>query len=207
MSIVREDWSAIEALDQHFISRDKAAIEERLSPLRVAEKRAQSELRLKTGFAFLAAGIGIGAAAFGISFLVKPKIITTEKIVIQTQVERVEIPKIVEVTKIERVEIPKIIEKPVQLPALIPQALAKPKTEQQFTEQQAFKDAEYHGIIDSYLNGNITFRGGRTFYHSIGNVLSYRPELIGKQAYCEEFNPQEHRFHCYAWVNGKVLGI
>lgn len=207
MSIVREDWSAIEAIDQHFIIRDKAAIEERLAPLRIAEKRAQSDLRLKTGFALLAMGIGVGVACLGASYVIPPKIITAEKVVVQTRVERVEIPKIMEVTKIERIEIPKIIERPAPVPAPAQPPIAKPRSEAEFKNQPDFKNAQYSGLIQSYIEGDITFEGGKRFNHVSNADRKTRPELTGHYGYCSMSNPALARYTCYVWINERKEAI
>jgi hypothetical protein len=97
---ISHDFSAIDDLERKFAQRREeeyqASIEKELSPLRAKEKetnaqadaqiiQAQAERRKKTGYAALATGLGVGAAAFGLSYLVKPKIIETMKLVTETK--------------------------------------------------------------------------------------------------------------------------
>jgi len=206
MSVVN-DYSQIDGLEQEYAALRQAKIDAQLLPLQNDSKRASAELRFKSGLALLAVGLGIGAAAFGISFLVKPKIIdrpvVTEKVVVQTKVERVEIPKIVEVTKVERVEIPKINERPAPAINDDHSAIAKPRTEAEFKNLPDYKNAQYSGIIESYVGGDITFSGGKKFNHIKGNDRLDKPWLVGKYAYCIMSNPELQRYMCYSWVNGR----
>lgn len=79
---VEHDFSAVEALEREFAEKRQEAfkteVEKELSPLRAQEKeangraeaqiiQAQAERRRKTGWALLATGLGVGAAAFGLS--------------------------------------------------------------------------------------------------------------------------------------------
>jgi Inner membrane complex protein len=239
---ISHDFSAIEELERKFAQKreeeHQASIEKDLSRLRAKEKeangradaqiiQAQAERRKKTGYAALAAGLGIGAAAFGVSFLLKPKIIETTKIVTETKTvevpKLVEVPKILETTKVVEVpklvehtkvvEVPKIIEKP--MPA--PQAPPAPKpgdhtTPDNFTGSEDYKNTFFKGKLISHRNGEIKFANGKVFLdmHSNGtrdqSVNNDRHN--GDYAYCAQdgnrFPDGSEAYHCYALHNGVV---
>jgi hypothetical protein len=200
MSVVN-DYSQIDGLEQEYAARRQAKLDAQLLPLQNDSKRASADLRFKTGIALLAAGLGIGAAAFGISFLVKPKII--DRPVVTEKLVYVDKPIITE--RVVTVEKPVIVEKPVPTPepAPIQQPTAKPRTEAEFKNQPDFKNAQYSGIIESYVGGDITFSEGKKFNHIKGNDRLDKPWLVGKYAYCIMSNPELQRYMCYSWVNGR----
>ena len=200
MSVVN-DYSQIDGLEQEYAARRQAKIDAQLLPLQNDSKRASAELRFKSGIALLAAGLGIGAAAFGISFLVKPKII--DRPVVTEKLVYVDKPIITE--RVVTVEKPVIVEKPVPTPAPAPiqQPTAKPRTEAEFKNQPDFKNAQYSGIIESYVGGDIIFSEGKKFNHIKGNDRLDKPWLVGKYAYCIMSNPELQRYMCYSWVNGR----
>jgi len=200
MSVVN-DYSQIDGLEQEYAARRQAKIDAQLLPLHNDSKRASAELRFKSGIALLAAGLGIGAAAFGISFLVKPKII--DRPVVTEKLVYVDKPIITE--RVVTVEKPVIVEKPVPTPepAPIQQPTAKPRTEAEFKNQPDFKNAQYSGIIESYVGGDIIFSEGKKFNHIKGNDRLDKPWLVGKYAYCIMSNPELQRYMCYSWVNGR----
>jgi hypothetical protein len=200
MSVVN-DYSQIDGLEQEYAALRQAKIDAQLLPLQNDSKRASAELRFKSGLALLAVGLGIGAAAFGISFLVKPKII--DRPVVTEKLVYVDKPIITE--RVVTVEKPVIVEKPVPTPepAPIQQPTAKPRTEAEFKNQPDFKNAQYSGIIESYVGGDITFSEGKKFNHIKGNDRLDKPWLVGKYAYCIMSNPELQRYMCYSWVNGR----
>jgi hypothetical protein len=200
MSVVN-DYSAIDDLEREFSESHKATIEERLSSLRTAEKRAAADLRFKTGIAVLCIGAGIGLACWGASYVIPPKII--EKPVVTEKLVYVDKPIITE--RVVTVDNPVIVERPVPTPAPAPiqQPTAKPRTEAEFKNQSDFKNAQYSGIIESYVGGDITFSEGKKFNHIKGNDRLDKPWLVGKYAYCIMSNPELQRYMCYSWVNGR----
>ena len=197
MTIIN-DYSAIEAMDAHFADARRSEIEERLAPLRTAEKNALANLRFKSGIALLAAGLGIGAAAFGISFIVKPKII--DRPVVSERLVYVDKPIVTE----RIVQVP-AAPTPVSAPSQPP--IAKPQTDQQFTQQQVYNESEYHGIIKEYNEkGDVTFSTGKKFNRTSGDVVQNRQRLIGRPAYCYEINPANHHYNCKVLLgNGKEI--
>ena len=199
MSVVN-DYSQIDGLEQEYAARRQAKIDAQLLPLHNDSKRASAELRFKSGIALLAAGLGIGAAAFGISFLVKPKII--DRPVVTEKLVYVDKPIISE--RVVTVEKPVIVEKPVPSVAPVPvqQPTAKPRTEAEFKNLPDYKNAQYSGIIESYIGGDITFSGGRRFNHVSNSDRLTRPELEGHFGYCIMSNPDMQRYTCKAFING-----
>jgi hypothetical protein len=115
--------------------------------------KAKARLILTMGLAALTAGAGVGAAAWGLSFLIEPKIIETEKVVVQEKVVTVDKPVITE--RVVTVEKPVVVEKPVALPS--PPANA----EEKFTQTEEFKTAQFKGRIKSIVGGEIVFDNGR----------------------------------------------
>ena len=114
------DMSDIETLDAHFAKRrdDELAADmaAEAAKIDVARSAVRATLVKRAGVATLLGGIGLGAALFGGSFLLKPKIVTVEKLaerIIEKPVDRV-VEKIVtkEVPGPERI-VEKIVEKPV----------------------------------------------------------------------------------------------
>jgi hypothetical protein len=243
MSIIH-DFSAIEELERQFAQKrdaeHQADIEKDLSPLRAREKeangradaqiiQAQAERRKKTGYAALAAGMGIGVAAFGLSFLLKPKVIETTKVVTETKTVEVpkivEVPKVVETTKV--VEVPKLVEntkvvevpKIIQTPTPIPQPPSPPApkpgdhtTPDNFTGSEDYKNTLFRGKLVSHMNGEIKFDNGRVFFdmHSNGtrNYSINNQRHNGDFAYCAQdgnkFPDGSDAYHCYALHNGVV---
>lgn len=162
MAAIREDWTAVEELDAHFNAARRASIEERLSPARTAEKNALANVRLKSGLAGLCIGAGVGLACWGASLVIQPKII--EKPVVTEKLVYVDKPIVTE--KVVTVEKPFIVEKIIRVPATSDQTavakpISKPQTEEQFRNQPDFKNAQYSGIIESYIGGDIVFSGGK----------------------------------------------
>jgi len=188
---VSHDFSAIEALEKEFSDKReeelRLAVERDLSPLRAQEKEAngradaqiihaQAERRKKTGYAVLTAGVGVGAAALGLSFLLPPKIIETTKVVTETKTVEVpkiiEVPKIVETTKV--IETQKLIDKPappapiISPPSPAPQIGDRSSTEN-FTNSDEYKNTLIKGKIISHKAGEIKFDNGRSFIDLLPN--------------------------------------
>jgi len=189
---VSHDFSAIDAIEREFSQKreeeHRTTLEKEISPVRAQETeangraqaqiiQAQAERRKKTGFATLASGIGIGAAALGLSYLLHPKIVETTKVV--TETKTVEVPKIIEVPKV--VEVPKIIEttKVIERPKVTEQTppttptLPPPSTTPQpgersstenFTNSDDYKNTLIKGKIIYHRSGEIKFDNGKLFY-------------------------------------------
>ncbi len=81
--------------------------------------------------------------------------------------------------------------------------MSKPQTEEQFSNQPDFKNAQYSGIIESYIGGDIVLSGGKKFNHIKGSDRLDKPWLVGKYAYCAMSNPELQRYMCYSWINGR----
>ncbi len=229
---VTHDFSAIENLEREFENKRqeelRASVERDMSPLRAREKeangraeaqilQAEAERRKKTGYAALAVGVGVGVAAFGLSYLVPPKIIETTKVVTETRTVEVpkivEAPRIIETTKV--VEVPKIIEKPVLPPSAPPAAAPGPgerTTVENFTGSDDYKNTVYRGKMVSHMNGEIRFDNGQSFLDVFPDgtrdfsVNNRRHN--GDFAYCAQngnkFSNGRASYYCYALHNGVV---
>lgn len=200
MSVIH-DYSQLDDLEQEYIARRKAELDAKLLPLQNDTKRASAELRLKTGVALLCLGAGIGLACWGASYVFPPKII--EKPVVIEKVVYVDKPIITE--RVVTVEKPVIVEKLVRVPEqpAVTKPISRPQTEEQFRNQPDFKNAQYSGIIESYIGGDITFEGGRRFNHVASSDRKTRPDLVGRYGYCIMSNPAMQRYTCHAWIDGK----
>jgi hypothetical protein len=180
---------------------------------------AHSNTILKTGAAALLTGLGVGAAAFGISYAIQPKVIETTKVVTETKIERIEIPKIVEKEVIKTVEIPKIIDRPVAAPQPSPAPKPAPQvgdrtTDDDFKNSEEFQSAAFKGKIVSIRNGDITFSNGRTLSLAGGNgELLHSPTtnaLNGRLAYCAQngaFGNGRLKWPCQTLKNGVVVSL
>lgn len=149
-------------------------------------------------------GAGIGLACWGASYVFPPKII--EKPVVTEKVVYVDKPIITE--GVVTVEKPVVVEKLVRVPVsseqtAVAKPISKPQTEEQFRNQPDFKNAQYSGIIESYIGGDIVFSGGKKFNHIKGSDRLDKPWLVGKYAYCAMSNPELQRYMCYSWINGR----
>jgi hypothetical protein len=245
---VTHDFSAIEALEREFENKRqeelRATVERDMSPLRAQEKeangraeaqvlKAQADRRQKTGYAALAAGLGIGAAAFGLSFVLPPKIVETTKVVTETKTVEVpkivEVPKVVETTKV--VEVPKLVEhtKVIEVPKIVEKTMPAPpaptvtpptpapklgehSTVENFTGSEDYKNTVFRGKIVSHANGEIRFDNGQSFLDAFPDgsrdfaVNNKRHD--GDYAYCAQngskFPNGTASFYCYALHNGVV---
>jgi hypothetical protein len=244
---ISHDFSAIEELERKFTQKQKeehqASIEKDLSPLRAREReanaqadaqiiQAQAERRKKTGYAALATGLGVGAAAFGLSYLVKPEIIETTKVVTETKTvevpKLVEVPKIVEATKVVEVpkiieqtkvvEVPKIIETPgpsTQTPPAPAPKLGEHTTQDSFTGSDDYKNTVFRGKLVSHRNGEIRFDNGKVFLDMHANGMPDRSvnneRHNGDFSYCAQdgnkFPDGSDSYHCYALHHGIVESL
>ena len=189
---VSHDFSAIDAIEREFSQKreeeHRTTLEKEISPVRAQETeangraqaqiiQAQAERRKKTGVAALTSGIGIGAAALGLSYLLPPKIVETTKVV--TETKTVEVPKIIEVPKV--VEVPKIIDttKVIERPKVTEQTPPSPPTlpppittpqlgerssTENFTNSDEYKNTLIKGKIIYHRSGEIKFDNGKSFY-------------------------------------------
>lgn len=241
---VEHDFSAVEALEREFAEKrqetHKTEVEKELSPLRAKEKeangraeaqiiQAQAERRRKTGWALLATGVGVGAAAFGLSYLIPPKIIETTKVV--TDIKTVEVPKIVEVPKVVEttkvVEVPKVVEhtKVVEVPKIIERTVPAPppppapaprlgerSSVENFTGSEDYRNTVYRGKIVSHQNGEIKFDNGKSFTDVFPdgsqNFSITNRRHDGDFGYCAQSNDRlpdgRPAFYCFALHNGVV---
>lgn len=172
---------------------DYSAIDDFLA---VRSTRANSDRRLKTGLGVLAGGIGVGAVLAAGSLWVRPEIIETTRVVTETKIEKVEVPKIVTETKI--VEVPKLVQVPTPpaqpAPTPAPPAAA-PKVgdksnDQSFTQSDEFRAATYKGKVQSFVNGRVTFEGGKIFYvtnhDGSRNTSTTTDRFNGDNAFCSD---------------------
>jgi hypothetical protein len=201
----------------HSIEHDFSAIHE---ANRSVNSRSKARVIVAIGAAALAAGAGVGLGAWGLSHLVEPKIVTTERVVIQKEIEKVEIEKPVITERLITVEKPVIVERQVQVP--VPQAapqIAPPKvgdktSDADFQRNPEFQSAAFNGRITSIVNGEIKFSNGRTLYLLDANGAPvHRPTtsaLNGKLAYCAQsgtFPNGKPRWPCQMNMNGTVVNM
>lgn len=183
---VSHDFSAIDSIEREFSQKreekHRTTLEREISPVRAQETeangraqahiiQAQAERRKKTGYAALASGVGIGAAALGLSYLLPPKIVETTKII--TETKTVEIPKIVEVPKIiettKVIEIPKVTEQTPPSPPTLPPPNTTPQlgersSTENFTNSDDYKNTLIKGKIIYHRSGEIKFDNGKSFF-------------------------------------------
>ncbi len=169
--------------------------------------RSRADLVLKSGGAALLVGAGVGLAAFGLSYLVEPKIITTERVVVQKEIEKVEIPKIVEKETVKIVEVPKVIDRPV--PAAPPQPL--PKTD--FKKTKMYSSAnKCKGVLVSHIRGEMKFENGTSCFDAYPDGTKdtrlTTSRNNGDDVVCNDtgnlFENGSPEWRCYALHNGKV---
>jgi hypothetical protein len=245
---ISHDFSAIEALERDFEKKRqeelRTAVEREMAPLRAQEKeangraeaqiiKAQAARREKTGYAALAAGLGLGAAAFGLSYVLPPKIVETTRVVTETRTievpKIVEVPKVIETTKVVEaprpvehtkvVEAPGISEKTMQAPPAVavspPAPVTKPgqhSTVEKFIGSDDYRNTIFRGKIVSHSNGEIRFDNGHSFFDALPDgsrdfaVNNRRHD--GDYAYCAQngskFANGAAGFYCYALHNGVV---
>jgi hypothetical protein len=184
---------------------------------------ARSNTILKTGAAALLTGLGVGAAAFGISYAIQPKVIETTKVVTETKIERIEIPKIVEKEVIKTVEIPKIIDRPV---AAAPPPATKPPTpapepgqrmsKNEFENTSMYRDADKcKGVLVSHIKGVMTFENGSTC-RDVYEDGRLDPRLTtsrndGDLVTCNDTGKRlpngKPMWNCYALHNGRIESV
>ncbi len=211
----------------HSISHDFSAVDAHTQSVRA---KAKARLYLAIGAASLAAGAGVGLGAYGLSFLVEPKIVVTEKVIVQKEIQKVEIPKIVEHEKIERVEVPRIVEKTVQVPPPEQSApinpptvrppvpkkpaapVGAPSSENAFVNSPEYETAEIHGRIASHNNGIIQFANGQQRFDAFPDG-AHDPRLTtsrhnGDHGFCRrlpgEFPNGNPRWDCRVLHHGVV---
>lgn len=176
--------------------------------------RAQSDKRLKTGLGLLGAGVGIGAAAFGLSYVMRPEIITVEKPIITEKVVTVDKPVITE--RVVTVDKPLITEKVKEVPAPTTPApqVGERATPEQFSQSVEFKTAEFNGRVLGVENGTIRFSNGRALEimngqgQPVGEPTTSR--FNGEMAYCHRagtFANGKERWPCNVLRNGVVLNL
>jgi hypothetical protein len=183
------------------------------------QSRSRADTILKSGAATLLGGAGVGLAALGISYLVEPKIITTERVVVQKEIEKVEIEKPIIKETVKVVEVPKIIDRPVAAPQPSPAPKPAPQvgdrtTDDDFKNSEEFQSAAFKGKIVSIRNGDITFSNGRTLSLAGGNgELLHSPTtnaLNGRLAYCAQngaFGNGRLKWPCQTLKNGVVVSL
>ena len=237
---VSHDFSAVDAIEREFSQKReeeyRSVLEREISPVRAHETeangraqaqiiQAQAERRKKTGYAALASGIGIGAAAFGLSYLLPPKIIETTKVVTETKTVEVpkivevpkvvEIPKIIETTKV--IETPKIIEKtPASSPTLPPPSntpqLGERSTTENFTNSDDYKNTLIKGKIIYHRSGEIKFNNGKSFFdlqpNGTKDISVNNTRHDGDLGYCAQTGQRlpngTELYNCRALHNGVV---
>ena len=189
------DMSDIEALDAHFAKRRDdelaATMAAEAAKTDVARSAARATLVKRAGVATLLGGVGLGAALFGGSFLLKPKIVTVEKLterIIERPVDRV-VEKIVtkEVPGPERV-VEKIVEKPVYVT----------KAEKDFTERPDYQAATNKGRIIKSKDGVSVFFDNDTSFIPVDETRAYDTDrLVSDFGFCTPI-PNTTHFLCYA---------
>lgn len=182
---------------------------------------------VSSGIAALLAGAGVGLAAFGISFVIQPKIIETTKVVTETKIERVETEKPIVTEKVVTVDRPVVTEKMVQAPAapLQPLPAAKPQqttpppepgqqmSKGEFQNTAMFRDAaKCKGVLVSHIRGVMKFQNGSECYdaHEDGSrddrLTTTRHD--GDMTTCNEtgrsFPNGRPEWRCYALHKGMV---
>jgi hypothetical protein len=166
----------------YIVEHDYSALDAHTQSVRAT---AKARLFLAIGAASLAAGAGVGLGAWGLSHLIEPKIVTTERVVVQKEIEKIEIEKPIVTEKVVTVEVPKVIEKQVPAPEQPKQIeqppvrtpvpkkpaapVGAPSSEQAFVNSQEFADAEIHGRIASHNNGIIQFANGQQRFDAFPN--------------------------------------
>jgi hypothetical protein len=205
------------------VEHDYTALDAHTDSIRA---KAKARLFLAIGAASLAAGAGVGLGAYGLSYLVEPKIIETTKVVTETKVERVEVEKPIVTEKVITVEKPVVIEKQVPAPidpppmrAPIPKKPAAlvgaPSSEQAFINSPEYEMAEIHGRISGHDHGVIKFADGQERYDAFLDG-THDPRLTtsrhnGDFGFCRrlpgEFPNGNPRWDCRALHKGTVESI
>jgi hypothetical protein len=191
------------------------------------QSRSRADTILKSGAAALLTGIGIGAAAYGISFAIQPEIIHDTKIVTETKVQRVEIEKPIVTEKV--VEVSKIIDRPVAaapppqpVPAAKPQQASPPPAPGQrmskgeFQNTQFFREADKcKGVLVSHVNGVMVFQNGSRCYDAYPDggrdprLTTSRNDgdLVSCNETGEQFPNGKPHWRCYALHNGVIESV
>ncbi len=176
--IVQHDTSDLEALDAAFAAKREAEAY-------ATRATARGILVKRVGLASILAGVGIGCAAFGISFLLQPR----ERIVIQEKL--VTLPGAVT----ER-----IIEKQVPGPTVY-----VTETEKRFIDSPGYASATVKGKIVKSVDGiALTFDSGKSWSPVDRNMVSDSDPFIGDWGYCE---PAGDHWHCFASHNGVTVSV
>jgi hypothetical protein len=188
---------------------------------RSIEAKSKGRLFVSMGLAALAAGAGVGLAAFGLSFALEPKVITVEKPVVTEKLVLVDKPIITE--KLVTVDRPVVVEKSVpapqaqaQSPSASPPApkVGDKSSAERFEQSEAFQSAEFHGRISSFDAGKLVFENGRYFEMSdsagrpVGRPTTSR--YNGDLAYCRHegyFAGGREIWPCHALHKGVVENV
>jgi len=216
-----------EILEVHDTSALDAITKER-------EAISRSKLLIASGIGGLLFGLGGAALLWGWSKVREPKIITTEKLVVQEKVVTVDKPivteKIVTIDKpvvterVERVEVPAPQQQPMpQQPTEIKPVPITPTytpspnigdrtTEKDFKNSEGYQTTQIRGRIVSHTNGVLLFDNGQKFYDITANgqvnTTVNNSRHNGDTGYCNA-NGQTlpngmAGYNCYALHNGVV---
>jgi hypothetical protein len=231
---VSHDFSAIDSIEREFSQKreeeHRSTLEREISPVRAQETeangraqahiiQAQAERRKKTGYAALASGIGIGAAALGLSYLLPPKIVETTKVITETKTVEVpkivEIPKVIETTKV--IETPKSIETTPPLPPITPPPTSTPQigehtSTENFTNSDEYKNTLIKGKIIYHRSGEIKFDNGKSFFdlqpNGLKDISVNNTRHDGDFGYCAQTGQRlpngTELYNCRALHNGVV---
>jgi hypothetical protein len=208
----------------HSVVHDYSALDAHTQSVRA---KAKARLYLAIGAASLAAGAGVGLGAWGLSHLNEPKIVTTERVVVQKEIEKIEIEKPIVTERLVTIEKPVVVQaappaeqakpiEPLPMRAPIPKKPAapvgSPSSENAFVNSQEFETAEIHGRIASHNHGIIQFADGKQRFDAYPDG-SHDPRLSttrhnGDYGFCRrlpgEFPNGNPRWDCRVLHRGVV---
>jgi hypothetical protein len=194
----KHDTSDIDTLDEHF---DRRRNLEMLAASNAANGATRANLFKWGGVAALLTGLGVGAACYGLSFIIPPKIHETLRELPGRIHETV---KVVEKEVIKEVPGPeRVVTKEVPGPTVY-----ITKKQEQFISQPDYQAAEQKGRIIKSTDGYSVYFDNGTSFQPVNDKRALDTDaLVGDFGYCSPIPGKVDRFRCFAIHSDKVMEL